>query len=451
MDQSNKSERCKNIEKLSNDILNALSQKEERNFLAQCRIITEGIFQHLVKSKNIDPTELPTYELGSVIRNNELLKKLNVDIRIKSYVNYIRLMGNRASHYQKYGFKHNEVNAIRDVIGEVVIFFYNSIDCGLPHKINKIISSKRKKKNEEVFEYITDINIFTEALIAIETQEDDYYHQGKNLLSNICSKVIIDTEDYIPRQLYINTKRKMLDLPRSINYIAENKMLPDNVISDMNLANDAFQTAYSAKRYDNADSGSGISKNMINAINRLSDIFLFNRFSKYQDTEIRAVPFLISLAAMLLGMISIISAIFGMIQQKDTGIFISIGSTLFTFFLIAVSIYIIAFSYDLFYSALPSIRNPWVYNTARIINFYGNIAVVAILYFVFYYFLHDGKWDTPYLPFFITTIAWTIILQISNIINNKTKTFHDKFMQITAYAALAFIGFMMIYTYINYN
>jgi hypothetical protein len=424
---------------LLNEILNTLSQKEERNFLFNCRRTTEGIVMLLASLKNIEGIVNSSFQLGDILRNDKLLKEIGIDINIKSEINYIRMLGNRASHYQKYkSSSTGEVNAAKESFNKIIEFFYNSIGEEVPKKIKSLILKRKKTNHSDLFEYNLDKNLYSECIFAIETSEKGFPFLGKKLLTNICSKIIIDTESYIPQDLY---KRNYFDVDMAIEFIATKKLLSDDAISDLNAVNDAISAALVAEKYDKTTKS--INENALISLKRITDSLFFKRYIERPDQSINAKLFFINLFAIFMGLASIVSFIYGAITN---GISFNFNSfpVLVSVFIIIVVLYILSFSYELFYSALPSIRNKNIYNITAKIKEYGNITIVFSLYLVFNYFLKDGKQDTPFLPFYATTIIWLISLQLSNLFNERN-TPHDKFIRFVTYLMLLFIGFMIYF------
>ena len=446
---SNKEDIRKIFNKVDNDIYNTLVQKEEINFLTQSRRCTEEIIAILVLKKEITRPNGSSYMLGDIMSDDNLLAKLGIDINIKSHINYIRLYGNRASHYQKYDILPNEVNYVKGSFHELIKFFYNTTEQDIPGNIKAYLDKERKTTAaDSLFEYRTDFNLFSQSLLSIETSSYDYPRQGKKLLANICSKVIIDSKGYIPAKLYIHDKPELLNTKNAIEYIKDNGLLKNDILSKISAASEFFSNSSTLLFYNKQVPE--VPDDIANAIKAITNWFFFNRYNKPADNNIRAIPFFIDLFTLFMGIASILTAGYGALLQPpklNPGIY----PVFVTTFVIGAFIFAIAFSYDLFYSALPSIRNTKIYNVTKIISSYGNFATITFLFFVFKYVLTDLKRDTPYLPLFITTIIWALSLQVSTYVNNNSKTTHDKTMRVMSILAFGFIIYLSLYIKARYN
>ena len=436
-------------EKLDKNIFNTLLQKEEVNFLTQCRRTTEGILEKLVQNKGIKRENNSTYMLGEIMADDNLLAKLGVDINIKSHINFIRLYGNRASHYQQYEIISDEVNYVRSSFRSLTQFFYRSIEKDIPKDIRNLLEKAgRDTEKDNLFEYRTDFNIFTQAQYSIEASEKDYPRQGKKLLSNICSKIIVDYAGHIHARLYKENNREQLDTKKAIDFIKNKKLIKDGIISKISATNEFFSNSSTLLFYNKEVPE--VPDEIKKAVKSITDWFFFNRYNKPKDTGVRAIPFFIDLFTLFMGIASIVTAVYGALIQPpnvNTVIYPVFVST----FVVGAFIYAIAFSYDLFYSALPSIRNKTIYKITKTLSSYGNFSTVAFLFFIYVFFLHDLKRDTPYLPFFITTLIWAVSLQVSTYVNNNAKTVHDKFIRLLSLVFLGLIIFMAVYIRNNYN
>ena len=436
--------------KLINDIQNTLYQKESNNFLMHCRKTTEGIIMSLASLSGVDEDIAPDYMLGEVLKNNELLETIGIDHNIKSDISYIRMLGNRASHYQKYeSGSTGEVNAAREAFANVIEFFFNRKGEDVPFRIKKLLNKKTyKDPGIKLYKYNLDKSLFSETLYAIETSEEDYPQKGKRVLANICYKVIIDAIGSIPRNLY-KPDTNSLDIKKAIGFIAKNRYLSKDFISDLNAANDFFSTAILSQKHENKQPKASEKSNVIKIMRRISDSFFFKRFVELPDQSINAKLFFVNLFSVFMGLASVISLMYGALRQGVPFNYYSYPN-LISAVMLAVSIYVISFSYELFYSALPSIRNKMIYDITSTIKEYGNIVIVIIFFLLFRFFLNDGKKDFPFLPFYITTIIWLVSLQVSTLVSGR-KGIHDRFMKVVAYMMLAFIGYMIYLIIANYG
>ena len=434
---------------IDKDIFNTLVQKEDINFLTQCRRVTEGIVEILVIEKGITRPDGSSYMLGDIMADSNLLTKLGIDINIRSHINYIRLYGNRAAHYRSYKILPDEVNYVKGSLRELVRFFYNSIGKDVPKNIKSLLDKTGKSAGaDKLFEYRTDFSLFSQALLSLETSSYDYPNQGKTLLANICSKIILDAFGHIPRNLYVTDKPKLLNIQKAINFIARKKLIDENILSKLSAINE-FIFNSSKLRHHNKEVPE-VPEDIKTAVKDVTDWFFFNRYTKHPDNDIRAIPFFTDLFTLFMAIASIITAVYGYVQQPSLNnpviypVFVSV-------FITGAFIYAIAFSYNLFYSALPSIRNKALYSITKKISTYGSFTTIGFLYFVYMHILNDLKRDTAYLPFFIVTIIWSVSLLVSNVVNNNAKTRHDKLMRILSVIAFGFVLFMINYIRSRYN
>ena len=437
-------------ELLIKNIVVTLTQREDNNFLIHCRRTTEGIVMMLAKLSEIDEDAEPEYMLGSVLRNNDLTDKIGIDYNIKADLSYIRMVGNRASHYQRYDSgSTGEVNAAKEAFTNIVEFFFAKTSSEIPSGIRKYLYEKNDiNKNLNLHKYNLDKALYSDVLYAIETSADDYPRKGKTLLSNICSKVIIDAQGSIPDRLLFKDST-LLDIKKAIDFIAQRKLLSKDFISDLNAANDYFSSASISQKHEHKLPNATENTNLLEIVKRITDSFFFKRYSELQDQAINAKLFFVNLFSVFMGLASVIALFYGAIRQGIPFNFYN-HPVIVSTFLLAVGIYVISFSYELFYSALPSIRNKKIYSVTSAIKDYGNIIIVGSLFLVFNYYLHDGKKDIPFLPFYVTTITWLVSLQISTIVSDR-KGVHDRFMKYVAYVMLAFIGYMTYLVVANYG
>ena len=428
-------------------IYRTLAEKEEINFLIQCRKATEGVLRTLVIQKGLPHGE-DYLSLGEVMRDEQLLEKLSVDINIKANINYVRLYGNRAAHYNDYSISTQEVVFVKSAFVEIVLFYYKSVNNSIP-KATLALFNKNfvldKKHHHHSYNY--DTNLYIESLLAIENSEDDYPKKGNILLANICSKIIIDLKGVIPDFLYYYTGKqkniKRLNIEKAIRYIDKTNRIDKIIVENLIAVNSFLKNSSTIIRHHKQipEVPNDIRQTLIN----ITDWYYgFKQFTKAKNNT-NFFPFLIDLFTVLMLIISILIGIYHTpvippLYRTIPAVTVMFGLLLFFF----------AYSYLLAYSVIPSSRNRKLFNIARFISSYSGFVGIVLLIYITYQILNDGKPDAPFTDFFLSVSIWAASLQISIFINSIRGTQSDKILRVLSVIFFVLIILIIIFFYSLY-
>ena len=409
------------LKRIDDLIFNTLAELEEVNFLSKCRRSTEGIIQTLLFFHKIG--EYDNVTLGELVHHKDWMKKLSIDIKMNSHINYIRLYGNRASHYQVYKFSKYDLSLVKNAFKEVVLFYYSSINVNVPKDINNNLVNI-SLNNDESESYNSDVNLYLQALISVESSNNDYPIAGQKFLSNLCSKIIIDNSSVVSQKL-LSTNRnneKYLDLGKAIPYLKKYKIISEKQISQIDECYTFFRSSASIyrseKKVPDVPEVLKISfRNIVNWYYRINDKEkLANNSNNYL------------LIADLFVIVTFLGAL--LFSFYKIPIYVYAENPIFVVFVFTgVVSFLFAYLYNIVYNINSKLRNRKLYNYAYSISSYSGIIGVLILGFVSFYILNDGRPDYPYLKFFLTTSVWALSLQVSIFIRSNSKTINDRILR----------------------
>jgi hypothetical protein len=433
-------------DRIDNLIYRTLAEKEEINFLIQCRKATEGVLRTLVIQKGL-PYGEDYLSLGEVMRDEQLLEKISVDINIKANINYVRLYGNRAAHYNDYSISTQEVVFVKSAFVEIVLFYYKSVNNSIPKATLALFNKNFVLDKKHHHSYNYDTNLYIESLLAIENSEDDYPKKGNILLANICSKIIIDLNGVIPDFLYYYTGKqkniKRLNIEKAIRYIDKTNRIDKIIVENLIAVNSFLKNSSAIIRHHKQipEVPNDIQQTLVN----ITDWYYgFKQFTKNKNS-INYFPFLIDLFTVSMLVVSILIGIYHtpvipLLYRTAPALIVMLGILLF----------FLSYSYLLIYSVIPPSRNRKLFNIARFISSYSGFIGVALLTYIAYFILTDGKPDAPYSKFFLSVSFWAAFLQISILINSIRGTKSDKVLRVLSVVFFVLIVAIITFFYSQY-
>jgi hypothetical protein len=378
--------------------------------------------------------------IGEFMHNAEWKKKLGLSININAHINYIRLYGNRAAHYQNYNFSSYDLNLVRTAFKELVVFYYESIDTRIPsdvqHKLNKIVSL-----SDDDEEYNLDLSLYLETMIAVEESRSNYPVLGKKLLNNIISKIIIDRFGVIDKNFYWLKDGKptlFLDIEKVLQLFKKNEIIPVKQIAMFEecftFFNSSSNVYYHEKQVPEAP------KELQETFRNLTDWFYRNKSKRNAAFRVKKSLIFID----LLTIFSFLVAVIFTLWRNPATIFISPALEVFIIS-VGVLLFFLPYSYAVLYNLFPVIRYRRFYNWALKLSSYSGLAGIAVLIYVSYYLLHDGKPDRPYLAFFLSVSTWALSLQLSTFLRSNSKSVNDRFLRALSIFLFGVVVVVIVY------
>ena len=425
------------IKNLETQIFNTFSEREVNSFIAKCRRITEGIILALIEHNNIETNS--TFMLGNFTLDKTLMRKLNIDVNINSHINYIRLYGNRAIHYQEYTFSEYDVNLVRYSIDQIIFFFYKSVNKTIPKSIEKFLKHT-KTQSRLSYSYNLDNDLYVDAIIAVENSERNFPRLGIDLISNILSKILIDIDGKINEEyFFVYNDKKYLGIDNVISFLRKEGRVPNEIVSKIDELQTFFRNSKKLLREDKKVPE--VPETVKTSIVDITDWFFKKDGLNTNPTNIRIVPFFIDIFTLLVFFTSVLS---GIMVTRYTEFVIHPIFSLFVF--LGVLAFSFSFIYNIMYSFSPSIRNKRAFNVSKIISSFSGVVGVLIFYIIARGILTDGLPDKPYFVYFMSTATWTVFLQFSIFFNNNSKSFIDISLRLISILFL-FISLYLLYIY----
>ena len=424
---------------LEEEIFLALNEKTPKNLLKEYRSTTEGMMQFLLNEINFDYGN--HLELGSFMMKG-WLKKLTGDLNINADIDYIRLYGNRAIHFGAPKFSDYDIRLVNASYKRVVSFFYSKINKNLPKDINRLLQ-KLKVVVEQKNIYSNDKKLYLDTLIAVESNDINYPFKGLQLIGNICSKIILDNRKIVP-QWMINKEKGYVFVDKAVNYIKKNKFITDERIAQIESLQVFFTSSKNLK----------LNENNVPKVNDeiLESLYsVINWFYKIDTTSKKRIPRkVISTTVDIMALVTFgVTLLLGLslfnwshILKSDSTNFtyISIGITA-----VGVSIFVIAFLFNLFYPYVKALRNRKLYSLSRGLTAFTGTIGVTILGTVSNWLLDDGNKDGSLLTFFIGALSWSVLIQLSLIVKSPTNSKEDKILRRVSYGMILLIVVVSIW------
>jgi hypothetical protein len=401
----------------------------------KCRRVTEGIIQALMKKNELEPANVT---LGEFVNHKGWNVQLNINVNLISFINYIRLYGNRAAHFHEYEFSNYDLTLVRTALYEVILFYYKVIGKEIPKDISISLIKYSNHKNQATV-YNLDENLYLNALIAIENSEENYPYLGLKLLSNICSKILVDSHIVIPEELFSSHKaQKFLDVSRAVIFMKKNRVISDLLIAQLNESATFFKGSIAVSKSTGHIPEAPIK--LKESFRELTRWFFKKEHTNIKKSTINYALLIIDLINVLLLLSVTISGIPHLdISTINQYFFLSIA------ILAGLALFYFAFLYHIILNLSNKFQNRKLYNFAFWISSYSGLIGVFILITISNYILSDGRTDGPFVYFFISTFLWSLALQISIYIRSGVKMLNNRVLRLISIISLLIIIILSIY------
>jgi hypothetical protein len=356
-------------------------------------------------------------------------------------VNYIRLYGNRASHTGS-RFSEYDIRLVNSSYKRIVYFFYERLNEKIPNDIKKVLDRLKLNIESKTY-YNKHREEYIKTLVSVESSDDDYPSLGLNLISNICSKIIIDNNGFIPKYL-IKNRGEGIFLPKAISYIKENALIDEANVSLI----DGLQTFFhsSSTILENEKKTPEVNPDIIENLRILINWFYNIDTTKTGGISKQSISAFVDLSTLVLFWI-----VFYLGMKEILWKTIYSYKLIFSIVAMGIIVFNISFLYNSFHPYIKILKKRSFYYFSRYLNFFTTLAGLILFATGSYFILKDGLADRPFLPLFIFGSLWAISVQFSFLLKLNKNSKEDKQLIYASYYVLVLIIAVIIYFAFQYG